>query len=146
MTDTQSKWEKIVPKRLENVVDALRKLSRTGSKDYEPIPVEHAQDMVSIVQNAVGELVVAYAPYTGTPITPVAPEVEAPRPTAAPLAAAPKPVGDAQNDPLKIARFVQQIPKDLLPAWSVRLCTRITDEFHAAFDKEIPAEPGDPRN
>lgn len=54
MTDTQSKWEKIVPKRLENVVDALRKLSRTGSKDYEPIPVEHAQDMVSIVQNAVG--------------------------------------------------------------------------------------------
>jgi hypothetical protein len=140
MTKTQSKWEKIVPKRLENVVDALRKLARTGSKDYEPIPVEHAQEMVSIVQNAVGELVVAYAPYTGTPITPVAPEVEAPRPTAAPLAAAPKPVGDALNDPLKIARFVQQIPKDLLPAWSVHLCSRITDEFYEAFKKAKRSE------
>ncbi len=136
MTKTQSKWEKIVPKRLENVVDALRKLARTGSKDYEPIQIEHAQEMVSIAQNALGELVVAYVPYTGTPITPEAPEVEAPRPPAAPLAVSPEYIEDIPDNPIKIAKFAQKIPKELLPVWSVHLCSLITDEFYEAFNKE----------
>lgn len=146
MTETQSKWEKIVPKRVEKVVDALRRLTRTGAKDYAPIQVEHAQEMISIVEIAMYELVAAYAPYTGTPVTPEvseAPEVEAPRPPAAPLAVSPNYIKGIPDDPIKIAMFVQKIPKELLPIWSVHLCSRITDEFHETFSKEIPAKSGD---
>ena len=135
MTKTQSKWEKIVPKRLENVVDALRKLARTGSKDYEPIPVEHAQEMLTIIRDAVAELEAAYAPYVGISEAPTPTADEAPRPTAAPLAESPQPSTSQLNDPHKIALFVGRVPKELLPVWSVHLCTRITDEFHKTFQR-----------
>jgi hypothetical protein len=39
------------------------------------------------------------------------------------------------DDPLKIAGFVHQIPKEHLPAWAVHLASRVTDEFYETFKK-----------
>lgn len=128
MTGFPTKWERLVPKRVENVLDALRILTRTGAKDYEPISAEHASEMLTIIRDAVGELEAAYAPYVGN-----IPEVEAPRPAAAPAAGSASPELVMPKNPLLIARFIHEIPKELLPSWSVHLCTRITDEFHEVF-------------
>lgn len=51
------------------------------------------------------------------------------------LAAAPKTPQILPDDPIKIARFVHEIPKELLPSWSAHLCSRITDELYEAFKK-----------
>lgn len=138
MTDTETKWERLVPKRVEQVVDALRKLTRTGAKDYEPISPEHAEEMLVIIRTAMRELELAYAPYLKDQdaiAPPVEAVVEAPRPTAAPLVRAPESSTSKLNDPHMIAIFVGKISKELLPVWSVHLCSRITDEFHATFKR-----------
>ena len=134
-----TKWGRLVPGRLEKVTDALRILARTGAKDYEPISPEHAEEMLEIVDQAVGELKAAYAPYVTNKATsvPEAPpsvasepsQTTAPRPTAAPLAEAP-------DDPIRIAWFVNRIPKEHLPAWAAHLASRVTDEFYEAFEKK----------
>jgi hypothetical protein len=57
----------------------------------------------------------------------VAPKVEAPRPEA------PKPDADLPDNPIKIARFVHQIPREHLPDWAAHPSSRITDESYEAF-------------
>lgn len=78
-----NKWERIAPKRLEKVVDALRVLSRTAGKDYDPIPEDHAKEMLVIVHDSVSELYGAYNARLGNdvlpeggPATPAEPQAE----------------------------------------------------------------------
>ncbi len=140
MAETQPKWERLAPKRVEQVIDALRKLTRTGARDYEPIPAKHAEEMLTIIRDAVSELEAAYVPYVGISEAPTPTVDEAPRPTAAPLAESPQPSINQLNDPHKIALFVGRVPKALLPVWAVHLCTRITDEFHESFKRQAKAQ------
>lgn len=133
MTATENKWERIVPSRVEQVIDAFRKLIRTGAKDYEPIPRDHATEMVGLIRNAMGELEVAYAPYIDSDtIIQSAPEAPAP-PAAAPTPREPKKELELPDDPIKIAWFVNRIPKEHLPAWAAHIASRVTDEFYETF-------------
>lgn len=128
-----TKWQKITPRRLENVLDELRKLTRTGAKDYEPIPADEARDMLAKVQSAIGDLIDAYLPYLNgeTPIAkpPVKEETSEPEQTVE----TPKLEANPLDNPHAIAFFVNKIPKEQLIYWQSHLATRICDEF---YDKE----------
>ena len=125
-----TKWEKITPKRLDNMLDSLRKLTRTGARDYEPIPQDDARELVRIVQEAVTEFVTAYTPYLGLEVledvhTPPAPSAAEP---AAPEAQSTPGPGPLDN-PLAISFFVNQIPKEHLQYWTAHLASRVADEW-----------------